>query len=273
MTVTILALTACGDKNMSRETAGRNDTDAEVSIKDGPNTAVDSAIEKTPDEIYQMAIDGDYDTAVKHLNKILAKEPDNQRALDIRAECYYAQKEYAKGIEDQTRLMRLAPHAGSYLLRGQMYQGLGRHDLAEKDYTVVVQSDIEKLKLHNMQTPVLKQRLVHMMYLANSLEHQNKFEEARKVHEKILALDETDQDALQRHANILIKLKRPDLAILDYTRLIASNPGEAGLYMQRAECYIMVKNQSAARKDFEKAKSLEPDLSEQIDKKLGGKAG
>jgi tetratricopeptide (TPR) repeat protein len=269
LTALVLALTACGGLepggSADRDSASEQSRDSAPDVTKTVSTAESN---KTPDEIYQIALDGDYEKAIELLNPIIEREPNNVRALDVRAECYYAQKEFAKGIADENRLMQFKPSHGSYLMRGQMYQGLGRHDLAEKDYAMVVAGDLEKLKVHNMQTPLLKQRIVHMVYLANSIEHQNRPADALKIYDKILSLDKNDQNTLQRHANLLIKLNRPGDAITDYSRLIAGNPGEAGLYVERADCYALMKNAAAARKDYEKAKSLEPDLSEQIEKKL-----
>ncbi len=229
---------------------------AAVSESSAPTQNIDSA--------YQKAIEGDYDGALEAINPIIAKNPHNFAALKIRAECNYAKKQYSSAIADLTEVIKADPQPGSYFLRAQIYQSDNQLALAENDFAKVVALDLRKVMKKSDQAPPLKTRIIHMIYLANSMEKQSKYSEAVQLYTQILSLEKDEQNALHCRSRNLVKLGKHQAALSDLNHLNRLCVNDARLKLERAECLLLLGKNSQASDDLKQAQALKPELAEQI---------
>ena len=82
---------------------------------------------------------GDFDTALKKCNKVIALKPAYYYPYKIRGWVYYDRKEYEKAIEDFTKAINSLADgledeaAGVYDLRGRCYRAISQEDCADSD--------------------------------------------------------------------------------------------------------------------------------------------
>jgi len=219
-------------------------------------------------DVYQIAVEGDYDGALKAIAPILKQDPHNIAALKIRAECYFAKKLYSEAIADISEVIEVEPSRGSYFLRAQIYQSELKHALAEVDYARVVALDLRKVISKSDQAPPLKTRIHHLSYLANCLENQAKWQKAIDIYTHILSLDKDDQNSLRGRSRDLTKLSKFKESLMDLNHLIGLNPRDAGVYLERGKCLLVLGKVQAAKSDLARAKTLAPDQGDQINKIL-----
>ena len=89
---------------------------------------------------------------------------------------------------------------------------------------------------------------------------QNRWSEAHDIYRQIVSLDRSNITAAFYLANIYFKMNRFDDAIQWYTAVIGYSPQpDSGVYYNRALAYMMKKEMSLARKDFEKVLTMDPE--------------
>ena len=83
---------------------------------------------------------GDYDTAIKHLNRASHYDPSNPRIFDRRAGAWFGKSEFAKAIIDYSKLIPLETvnKDMAYVHRGVAYQENDDLDNAMKDFTEAI---------------------------------------------------------------------------------------------------------------------------------------
>jgi tetratricopeptide (TPR) repeat protein len=80
--------------------------------------------------------EGEYDMAIKTLNRALAKHPDELQLLEIRALAYFLKGEKEKALADFTRMVIIAPDKpNGWKNRGDAYLDRGEPDKALVNYT------------------------------------------------------------------------------------------------------------------------------------------
>lgn len=82
---------------------------------------------------------GEYDKALDDLNKAISLSPNFADAYYNRHYAYYKKKMYERAIEDLTKVISLRPDKNNfpiYALRGKVYEEMGLHDMAAKDYKI-----------------------------------------------------------------------------------------------------------------------------------------
>jgi tetratricopeptide (TPR) repeat protein len=152
----------------------------------------------------EVAIDYDYE--MKRLNTLIGLDARNADALYNRA-CLYEQ-------------------------RGQL-------EMAEKDYTRVIQIDKQyKDAFYNRGLVYLKTK---------------KYDEAVKDFSEVIKLDPRAVDAYCNRGNANLRLGKMDLALQDYDTAIKAKPDDGDLYYNRALLHLARGAKSKAIEDFKKA--------------------
>jgi len=81
-----------------------------------------------------MAEKGQYDQALKELNKAIEKEPSSARAYKVRGHVFIAKGDNEKAIEDLNKVISLVPKAAKpYVDRSIVHFKMGNKGLATKD--------------------------------------------------------------------------------------------------------------------------------------------
>ncbi|KRN97017.1 hypothetical protein IV55_GL000894 [Furfurilactobacillus siliginis] len=82
-------------------------------------------------------------------------------------------------------------------------------------------------------------------YLAHALTDDNQIEEAYKVAQEGLSVDEYNQDLFAQAANLALRLKENDTAIDDFRRGLALDPDNQTLMLQLSNLYVQEENDIA----------------------------
>jgi tetratricopeptide (TPR) repeat protein len=123
--------------------------------------------------------------------------------------------------------------------RAWLYERMGQLEMAEKDYTRVIQIDRQyKDAYYNRGVVYLKMK---------------KYGEAVKDFSEVIGLQPGAVDAYCNRGNANLRLGKMDLALQDYDTAIKAKPDDGDLYFNRALVYLAKGAKSKAIEDFKKA--------------------
>ena len=146
-------------------------------------------------------------------------------------------------------------------VRGNTKGSLGDHEEAIKDYKKTIQLQPKHINAYGN--------------LALAQKDLGFYQEAIRTFDKALSIDPRHSNNFRMRGNIKYELKKYKEAIIDFDKAL-SIPSKvaddkawregvhADAYYDRAYAYVGLEKYEAACKDFEKAKSLGKNLSEQI---------
>ena len=193
------------------------------------------------------------------------------------------QRQYEQALESYNFALNIAPRAVPILLnRAAVYMELGRNNLAQADYSLVL--DLEKnneealLMRAYMQQREYKmakadyERLLKVnpasyngrLGLATLEQKEGKYEEALSVLNNMNATTgETSQLSSSQYAMLYVAragvekdLNHMDMALVDLEEAIRLDSSQPEIYLMRGEIYLAQKKKDLAKRDFEKAVSL-----------------
>ena len=95
-----------------------------------------------PNRTYYFRKNVDVDKLIESCTRKLAEDPENAKALLIRASSYVKKQQYEAAVNDYTRAIALSPNdETTFYNRGASYEKLGALDEAINDFTMVLNID------------------------------------------------------------------------------------------------------------------------------------
>ena len=95
-----------------------------------------------PNRTYYFRKNVDVDKLIESCTRKLTEDPENTKALLIRASSYVKKQQYQLSIGDYTRAVAMNPNDEStFYNRGTAYEKLGALDEAINDFTMVLNID------------------------------------------------------------------------------------------------------------------------------------
>ncbi len=216
-----------------------------------------------------------YITKASELLGVYGRERDvidyANRALEIKedADAYYylgyAKSDIGRNAEALKNLNQAIDLNSSdpryFYVRGNTKGSLGDHEEAIKDYKKTIQLQPRHINAYGN--------------LAQAQKDLGLYQEAIRTFDKALSIDPRHSNNFRMRGNIKYELKKYKEAIIDFDKALSIPSKVANdkawregvhedAYYDRAYAYIGLEKYEAACKDFEKAKSLGKNLSEQI---------
>ena len=199
--------------------------------------------DKIIDEALALCKRGNFNGALKLLNKAAELYPDNQFVFVNRGNIYKdGFKDYEAAIADYNKTIELnAKFSWSYHNRALAYGRLKRWDEAIADYGRAIEIDSNYASAYNGR--------------AWSYCKIGKFEEALVDANRAVKLKPNEANFLDTRAEAYIGLKRYEEALADLNTAIKLSP-EGWLFNNRGNLYKLMGDEAKAKADFDKAKKL-----------------
>lgn len=144
-----------------------------------------------------------------------------------------------------TNVIDLYPNAGEpRKIRGHHYGKTGRIDLAIADFEAALRNNFQNVSIYEG--------------LGNAYGTKGQIDKAVEMFNQALKLDSTNV-SVRYNRSIALQNKNPQQAIVDLTYVINHSMQEKAVnYGMRAFVYLLTGNHAAAKPDFDKAISLDP---------------
>ncbi len=192
---------------------------------------------------------GDYDTAVKILEKIRKNVPDNAEILSLLGLAYLGKKDLKKAEKTFQHLLALQPDNSMALLNiVKINKARGK-------------TGAELIQLIKEQIKKAPSNPGDLILLTSVLTQQNKYEEALQVAEKVKKLSPDNPRIYAITAMILSRLHRVDAALEEFKKLQHKEPGNAQVYLEIGTILDFKGNKEAAKEQYRKALEIQPDFA------------
>ena len=188
---------------------------------------------------------GMYTEAIQEAGKALIIDPNNLRALEMRAEAYRMTSQYDAAITDATRLLSFQPDR-AYTLRTRAEA----HRL-KRNYKEAIADADHALKIQPDNAFALQTR-------AAALWGMKKYDEAIRDATRGIEIAPKNTFALRYRADSYRMKSRYEEAIRDADAVLAINPNDAFMLRTRAEAYRKTGKYDLAIQDAKKALVVEP---------------
>lgn len=189
-----------------------------------------------------------YEEGDADFNKAIEIKPDSERSYTVFAGELYQLKKYDKAIEIINKLLKKNP-TNIYTLktRAQFYEGLRKIDLAEQDYSLIINlaSNSEEKK------EAIQDRA--FFYRINQ-----KYNLALKDYNTLVEMFPDDYYIVENRSSIYEDLGKYDLALEDLNKIIRLKPNEAAAYNIRSTIFQKIGKYNEALKDINYVISLDP---------------
>lgn len=180
-------------------------------------------------------------------NKAIEIKPDSQRSYTVFASELYQLKKYDKALEVINKYLKINPNNVNTLrLRAQFYEGQKKPNLAEQDYTQMINlasNDEEK-----------KDALQNRAFFYR---HYEKYDLALKDYETLISMFPEEYYFLENRSAIYEDLEKYDLALEDINKIIRLKPNEEAGYNLRSSIYQKMGKYNEALKDINYVISLD----------------
>tara|TARA_B100002003_G_C14135101_1_gene545823 strand:+ start:428 stop:2203 length:1776 start_codon:yes stop_codon:yes gene_type:complete len=249
---------------------------------------------QTPEEVSQLTGDGfyllrsdfkeefdqidlsfeeeDYLGALVSLTSILANQPDNNKAYELRGNAYKELGKYEKAEADYTKAINLDPeNSEPYYARSDLYNKQikdGAFNVSNrKEKYVTSSATIDKAAVDYTKAINLdpeKRNALQNLYKANEKYSKgiryynlNQYSRAEAYYSKAIELNPKYTDAYYNRARAYEKLKQYDKAEADYNKTIELDAKYINAYSKRANLYIILNQYDKAEADYTKTIELD----------------
>ncbi len=221
-------------------------------------------------------VEGNYQKALKDLDKVIELDPQNILAYANRSVCYTEGKSYEKALRDFKKVIELDPqNALRYMNRGAYYEREeALRDLLDKaieldphDACAYVNRGIfhtrpcsyeEALSDLNKAIELDPQNALAYMNRGNVYLTANKCEEALGSYNKAIELDPQEYKAYGNRGIYYMTKESYVEAIKDFDKFIEGWPQRIEGYANRSNCYQLMGNYAEALNDCNKCIELAP---------------
>ncbi len=216
------------------------------------------------------------DLALRDFNKAIELTPSSVNYGTRGA--FYMLNKPELAIADLTRAIELEPNAFDYMHRAQTYEGLGKIDLAIRDYSSILERFPEHKHFYNVRAGLYAELGRHDLALkdynktiqlkpdrlSSYMDRGKYFAKYGKHAQAVKDFTRAIQMKPEFHAYVergfsWFKMGKDDLALKDFNTAIGLNykhPGEA--YYNRALLYARQKNAAKTLQDVTKVMQLDP---------------
>lgn len=204
--------------------------------------------------------------AIEDYTRVLKLDPKNQLALEKRAWTYCTVGEYKLSVADYDKLIKLNPKSVDFWSnRGWAYEKLGELDkaLADYDKCIELNPNNEFAKEHRKEVLVEinkngNKEVKILMEQADSFQKDKDYTRAAEYYTQVLSLNPNYQDAYFKRGLTYIYMKKYDLAVADYNKLLELNPTYyTSAYNNRGVAYKNLKEYDKAVADFTRALEMD----------------
>lgn len=197
-----------------------------------------------------------FETALADYSQSIELNPDVSISYYWRGQTCYKLTRYEEGLQDFNKSIQLNKNDGyGYLGRANCYYMLAKYNEARIDYTKAIEL------LPDEATEYKYWRAICNYYVANYAEALDDFT-------AYLSKYPSDSYSLLMSGHCYYVEKDFPVAIQYYSKAIMNKPDYAEAYYWRANAYWLVENKTDARKDIDKAISLDPKNQEYTNFKI-----
>jgi tetratricopeptide (TPR) repeat protein len=243
------------DNNLTQRTCGRSAVLTAFLIAALMTTTVAAAADANPTVAGCKALVGQkkFSEAVAECTSVLANDPTQREAYRLRAIANHNLKQYDSSIRDYTKALELDPQGY------ELYGGRAVTNRSMKRFPAAVEDMTKALSLApQKQLGSLNLLLGNIQYDAG--DYQGSLDACQKAKQD--ALTPENQNCVGR---AYLKLGQYEKALQEFDRIIATNTTLPYVYHNRALAHIELGNADKARKDYDKALELRPDLKNSKD--------
>jgi tetratricopeptide (TPR) repeat protein len=175
---------------------------------------------------------GDLNLAIKDVNELIKKCPNDTSAYRERGQIYLTKHEYEKAIDDFTR-------SGDFSNRAKAYEEMGLADKAIEDYSTILQNKPDDYSAFKNKVRLFEKKVL----IDNAVEEITKF----------IKIQPENLDLYYQRSGLYIKNDNFEKAIEDYSRLIANEPNfeiSYYYYYNRAKAQFAIGNWEKALLDL-----------------------
>ena len=226
--------------------------------------------------------------AETYIRQALKQEPANPHNALLFSNLGTIQRrrrQYERALESYHFALNIAPRAVPILLnRAALYMELGRNNLAQADYSLVLDLENNNAEALLMRAYIYMQQREYKMAkadyerllkaepasyngglgLATLEQKEGKYEEALRILNSMIATGaESPRFSAAQYAMLYVAragvekdLHHADMALVDLEEAIRLDGSQPEIYLMRGEVYLAQKKKELARRDFEKAMSL-----------------
>jgi len=207
----------------------------------------------------------DHDEAVRYFSEALKIDPAEPYALLHRSQIFADHQQFDQAFNDADALVAIAPdvinrqgfidpqsrirdfHVIALKNRARLYEQTSRYDLARRDLDAAVNYKAVPEALVARGEFLWKQR--------------GQDEEALKDLEAATALDPNDSRTHDLRGMVLMRLRRPELALRAFGQAIRHEPDDAYALRMRARAHRELGQTEEAVRDFEAAMMIDPAIA------------
>ena len=147
-----------------------------------------------------LLLQGRYEEAIDCYNETVRIDGPQAVTYSYIGECYEKMERYEQALDHYDRSIALDPNwVDAWIGRGVVKDTQGRHAEAVKDLEMAIQLAPESGDAH--------------FFLANTLGRMARYEEALAIYTKLNAMEPESLDAWLDHADLLLEVKGPDMAL------------------------------------------------------------
>lgn len=227
------------------------------------------------------ALKGDGEKALEDYSKAVSLKPDFADAYNYRGALYVNRKEHEKALADFTKTLELVPnHALAALNRGYVFLTLEKYEDAIKDFNVTLSQNPDAAVAYNFRgnaymnlgdfNNALKDYSKAIMLKPDFAEaysnrmavyfYKRDCKNARADAEKLLKLKPMFSKAYTNLGGVhYLCAQDYAQAVSDFNEALKLNQGDAEVYNNRANLYLIKGAYEKAAADFKKAMELSPE--------------
>lgn len=185
---------------------------------------------------------GRYAEASRNCTAVLGLEPNNLRALSLRAWCFFAGSQWHQAVNDYSSLLEQGQTAERFWYRGQCHQCMGGLVAAVADYTQAIRLNNDDWRPHFSR--------------ASAYLELGRLSDAHADFAAWVRLDPGCAEAWLALASCLGTLTRWDEALTALNRAIELAPADRQSRVARAQVLRALDREEEAKKDEEIARDL-----------------
>ena len=203
-----------------------------------------------------------YVDALVSLSEILAKQPNSNKAYQLRGNAFKELGKYEKAEADYTKAIELNPeNPDPYISRSNLYTQHGAitwggaeagMQKAADDYAKAINLDPEKRNLNENRYEADEKYSKGIRFY-----NLTQYSRAEAYYSKAIELSPKYTDAYYNRARAYEKLKQYDKAEADYNKTIELDAKYINAYSKRANLYTILNQYDKAEADYTKAIELD----------------
>ena len=187
-----------------------------------------------------------YAAAQKYYEQCIAIDPNHSASIFELASIYQTQSRFADAVMFMERAVALEPANKWYLQSlAIMYEQTKQYEKGSKTYASLIEVNPKELAYYEGEA---------RMYL-----YQNDLKKALKVYDKIEAKFGILEPVVTQRQQVLLGVKKYDLAIAEAQKLVNSSPGTPKYYNNLADVYRKAGEKEKATEAYMKLLELDPD--------------